>query len=88
MKTVNFDATKFKVVKNNHGSQRGLILDQFLEKLNPTREKSGYKKLTHSRISGLLAHIPTEDLHAFYQQCEKATIPFSAYFHWSLKIKK
>lgn len=88
MEKINFDQTKFKVVKNNHGSQRGELLDKFLEELNPTREKSGYKKLTYSRISLLLAHIPTEDLHAFYQQCEKATIPFSAYFHWSLKVKK
>ncbi len=88
MEKINFYQTKFKVIKNNRGSQRGELLDKFLSRLNPSRIADGYKPLTHSRISGFLAHIPTEDLHAFYQQCEKATIPFSAYFHWSLKVKK
>ena len=88
MEKIRFDGEKFKVVKNNRGSQRGELLDKFLAKLNPTRVADGYKPLTHSRISKSLAHIPTEDLHAFYQQCEKSNIPFSAYFFWSLKIKK
>lgn len=88
MKTINFAKKNFAVVKNNHGSQRGELLDKFLSRLNPSRIADGYKPLTHSRVSLLLAHIPTEDLHAFYQQCEEATIPFSAYFHWSLKVKK
>ena len=88
MKTINFDQTKFKVVKNNRGSERGELLDKFLEKLNPTREKSGYKKLTHPRLSVMLSHIPTDELYAFYSQCEKSNIPFSPFFFWSLKAQK
>lgn len=88
MEKVQFNQTRFKVVKNNRGSQRGEILDKFLAKLNPSREASGYKPFTHARLSVMLAHIQTEDLHAFYRQCETTNIPFSAFFFWSLKVKK
>lgn len=88
MEKIRFDGAKFKVVKNNRGSERGELLDKFLVQLNPSREKSGFKPLSHARLSQLLSHIPSDDLHAFYRQCETANIPFSAYFFWSLKIKK
>lgn len=88
MQKIKNNLSKFKVVKNNRGSQRGEMLDKFLERLNPPRIADGYKPLSHSRLSKLLAHIPTEDLHAFYKQCENSDMPFGAYFHWSLKVKK
>ncbi len=79
---------RFQVVKGNRGSARGEILDRFLKRLNPSREAAGYKPYTHARLSLMLQHIKgTDELHAFYEQCGKAGIPFSAFFHWSLKPK-
>lgn len=88
MEKLKFEQTKFKVVKNNRGSQRGLILDQFLSHLNPAREKDGYSKLTHSYLSRLLMGKKTDDLYIFYKQCLEAKMPFSAYFFWRLKEEK
>jgi hypothetical protein len=83
------DLSRFKVVKGNRGSARGDLLDRFLERLNPPRKEAGYKPYTHARLSLMLQHITAiDDLHAFYDQCDKAGIPFSAYFHWALKPKK
>ena len=84
----NFDQTKFKVVKNNRGSQRGELLDKFLSHLNPAREKDGYPKLTHPGLSTILAGKKTDDLYIFYKQCLEAKMPFSAYFFWRLKEEK
>lgn len=80
---------RFQVVKGNRGSARGDILDRFLERLNPPRVAIKLKPYTHARLSLMLQHIKgTDELHAFYEQCEKAGIPFSAFFHCSLKPKK
>lgn len=79
---------RFQVVENNRGSARGDVLDRFLARLNPSRVAAGYKPYTHARLSLLLQHIKgADELEAFYKQCEKAGIPFSAFFHWSLKPK-
>lgn len=78
---------RFSVVEKNRGSQRGEMLDKFLERLNPSRIAAGYKPLSHARIATMLSHIPTDYLFAFYRQCETSQLPFSAYFHWSLKAK-
>ena len=43
MEKIRFDGEKFKVVKNNRGSQRGELLDKFLAKLNPTRVATATK---------------------------------------------
>tara|TARA_R110002049_G_scaffold140930_5_gene302301 strand:- start:31046 stop:31294 length:249 start_codon:yes stop_codon:yes gene_type:complete len=73
----------------NRGSARGDILDRFLARLNPSREASGYRPYTHARLSLLVQHIKgVDELEAFYKQCDTAEIPFSAFFHWSLKPKK
>lgn len=79
---------RFSVIKGNRGSARGEMLDKFLARLNPGRVAGGYKPLTHARIGKMLAHIPTDDLYAFYQLCERSDLPFGAFFHWSLKPKK
>lgn len=88
IKKFSADLSRFQVVKGNRGSARGEMLDKFLEKLNPSREAAGYKPYSHARLSVLLAHIPTDDLFPFFRQCETSDIPFSAYFHWALKVKK
>lgn len=89
MKPLASNMARFKVVKGNRGSARGEILDRFLARLNPSREAAGYKPYTHARLSLLVQHIKgADELEAFYKQCDTAGIPFSAYFHWSLKPKK
>lgn len=51
--------------------------------------QSTVKSATHAHLSLMLQHIKgVDEFHAFYEQCDKAGIPFSAYFHWSLKPKK
>lgn len=88
-KSVAANMARFQVVKGNRGSARGDILDRFLERLNPPRVASGYKPYTHARLSLMVQHIKgVDELEAFYKQCDKAGIPFSAYFHWALKPKK
>lgn len=88
-KRVTSSMARFQVVLGNRGSARGEILDRFLERLNPSRVAAGYKPYTHARLSLMVQHIKGNDeLHAFYEQCDKAGIPFSAMFHWSLKVKK
>lgn len=80
---------RFQVVQNNRGSARGDVLDRFLERLNPPRVAAKYKPYTHARLSLMLQHIKgADELEAFYKQCDTAGIPFSAFFHWSLKPKK
>jgi hypothetical protein len=89
MNRITADLSRFQVVQGNRGSARGDILDRFLERLNPSRVAAGYKPYTHARLSLMLQHIKgADELHAFYEQCDKAGIPFSAYFHWALKPKK
>ena len=49
----------------------------------------GYKPYTHARLAFMLAHIKDlDELYMFYKNCERAGIPFGAYFHWSLKVKR
>lgn len=88
-KKLAIDLSRFIVVKNNRGSQRGEILDKFLTRLNPSRVQAGFAPLTHPRLCRLLANYKSpQDLYIFFQECEKAGIPFSAYFHWRLKKDK
>lgn len=81
-----FDTSRFTVAPTR-GSERGELLDKFLERLNPAMVAKGYRPYTHARLSAKLAHIPTEQLYPFFKDCERAGIPFGAYFHWSLKPK-
>ena len=47
----------------------------------------GYAKLTHGRLSMMIAHIPTDELRGFYQACETASCGFSRCFWGRLKVK-
>lgn len=87
-KSLSIPLDRFTVVSGNRGSNRGDLIGDFLIRLNKARVAKGYKPYTAQRLAVLLAHIPTEDLHPFYKQCEQAKIPFGAYFHWALKPRK
>lgn len=64
-------------------SEREELVGMFLERLNNARLGTKYKPLTGRAVAVKLSHIPTGDLWAFYQQCERAN-NFSAYFFWAL----
>jgi hypothetical protein len=81
-----FDASRFQVVSNHKGSERGELLDKFLARLNPPRVAGNFKPLSHGRLSAILSHIPTDELYPFFRQCEGAN-SFSRFFWWSLKPK-
>lgn len=87
MKTGNalFNKKKIKIQKG--GSESGELLDRFLDKLNPLRIEARYHALTHARGSKLLEGVPTEGLHPFYRDCERAQ-NFSKYFWWALRTEK
>ena len=87
MKTPAFDMTRFAVAKTR-GSERGELLDRFLERLNPSRTASGFPPLSIKRMAFMLSHIPTDELHAFYRQCETYNGPFSKAFFGALKVRK
>ena len=78
------DLSRFSVVSNNRGSERGDLLDKFLVRIEATRKANGFAKLGIKRLATMLAHIPTDQLYPFYQDCERAK-SFTAYFHWSIK---
>ena len=68
---------------------RGDVQNRFLEKLIPTRVEMKLKPYSHARRILMVQHMKgVDELEAFYKQCETAGIPFSAFFHWSLKPKK
>jgi len=81
VKKLSFNKT-FTIKKG--GSERGEMLDKFLARLNPEREEKGYRGMSHAGISTVLQKIPTDDLYAFYQDCDRAK-KFGAHFWWALK---
>lgn len=83
------DAPKVRHAITN---ERQLLLKNFLDVKvdgiqlydNKTKE---LRPIKPHELGIQLAHIPTEDLYAFFRQCEQAK-NFSKYFWWSLKPKK
>lgn len=67
-------------------NERDEMLDIFLARLNASRIKDGYPKISYARLAKLLERIPTRDLYAFYQKCETYR-SFGAGFHYELKPK-
>jgi hypothetical protein len=73
--------------KGEPRSEREELLGVFLAKLNAQRIADGFPKLTYGRLARVLQHVPTEDLYAFYRQCDAAR-HFGKFFWWSLKPKE
>lgn len=76
---------RFQVVPNNRGSDRGLLLDTILERVNPGMVAAGYKPWSHARLSAKVAHIQTDELGAFVKDCSQASCGFSRAFFGRLK---
>ena len=74
-----------------HATERGELLDTFLSRLNPARERAGYKQLDHKRLSYKLAGIETKDLYALLSKCndaERRGYAWGAIFEMELKAPK
>ena len=59
-------------------------LDIFLARLNASRIKDGFPKLTHARVAKMLTGIPTSELYPLYQVCDRAK-SFGGLLNWKLK---
>lgn len=76
--------------KPTRQSERGDLLDEFLLRLNESRQGK-YRPLTHARLAYLLTGIPTKDLYALKSKCEDAErrgFPWSAIFWKEIKPQK
>jgi hypothetical protein len=73
--------------KDNRKTERGELMHDFLQKLNPSREKAGLKPLTMGRLGLIFEKVPTQDLYHLFKECEKAR-NFSSLFWWKHKNKK
>lgn len=66
---------------------KNLVLDGFMEILNPPRLEKGLKPITYSRLNMMLSHLDNWDKSIFLGSCKESKNP-SAYFWWALKLKK
>jgi len=69
-------------------SERAELISKFLDRINSGRKGTQYKPMTARGVAMKLAHVPTEDLWAFYRMCDTAKCGFGAAFFGSLKVKK
>jgi hypothetical protein len=65
-------------------SERAELISRFLGKGIMVFKSGKLVEADARTIAFKLSHIPTEDLHAFHEQCSRAK-SFSKYFYWSLK---
>lgn len=72
--------------KNKPRNEREEQLDIYLARLNASRIKDGYPKLSYARLAKMLEGIPTGDLHAIYKKCETYR-SFGAGLNYELKPK-
>jgi len=63
-------------------SERAELLERFVTRLNGSRVASGYKALGAGFYASKMAHIETEDLHAFYRKLEGAKNFSSLWWHY------
>lgn len=68
-------------------TERGELLKYFTDKLNISRIRDGYPKITIGRMGKTLAHIPTKDLYYLKRVCDDAK-SFSKKFWWELDPRK
>lgn len=78
----------YKIVThtNKRRSERGDLINLFLETLNPPRIEHGLKLLNPAFLSMKFSSIKlsTPDMYRFYKDCQRSN-NFSRYFWWSMK---
>jgi len=67
-------------------SERGALIKQFLDRLNPPRVAAGFREISPARLGMLLQFMTTKQLYAFYAELKQAK-NFSKSFWWRIKGK-
>lgn len=76
---------QYRKEKSNQ-TERGELLRYFLQTLNQSREKSGYKNLSFPRVAHLLQGIPTKDLYFLQSSMKSRDLDAACkLFYWSLR---
>ncbi len=76
-----------KVEKKEKATERGELMQYFLEHLNRARVRDGLAPLTMPRMGKILQLIPTKDLYYLKSVCDQAN-DFSKKFWWEVNPKK
>jgi len=72
-------------------SERGELVQFFLDKLNPGRARDGYKPLTPAALGVKLSHLSKSDLYYLKSICLDAETrggSFAKTFLWSITAKR
>ncbi len=72
--------------KKDKATERGELMQYFMDKLNAARVRDGLGKLTMPRMGRLLMAIPTKDLYYLRSVCDNAG-DFSKKFWWEINPK-
>lgn len=73
--------------KKERATERGELMQYFLDRLNRERARDGYAPLTLPRMGRILQVIPTKDLYYLKSVCDTAS-DFSKKFWWEVNPKK
>lgn len=87
MKSISFTHLQFNKPTTLR-SERDELIQKFLDRINPGRERAGYKPYTAKVLLGRIARAKIDtsapSLYALYNQCDKAD-SFSKLFEWKMK---
>jgi hypothetical protein len=73
--------------KKEKATERGELMQYFMEKLNRARVRDGIPPLSMPRMGKILQLIPTRDLYYLKSVCDSAN-DFSKKFWWEVSPKK
>ncbi|MEK7612556.1 MAG: hypothetical protein AAB449_00190 [Patescibacteria group bacterium] len=73
--------------KKERATERGELMEYFMQTLNRSRVRDGLPPLTMPRMGKILQAIPTKDLYYLKSVCDQAT-DFSKKFWWEVNPKK
>ena len=73
--------------KKERTTERGELMEYFIQRLNAARARDGLALLTMPRMGKILQTIPTKDLYYLRSVCEGAK-DFSKKFWWEVNPKK
>ena len=76
-----------KNAQKKRETERGELMRYFVSKLNVTRVRDGYQKMTMSHMGKVLEKIPTKDLYYLKRVCDDAN-SFSKKFWYELDPEK
>ncbi len=73
--------------RKDRATERGDMMEYFLEKLNRSRKYAGLQPMNMPRMGRLLVAIPTQDLYYLKSVCDQSK-DFSKKFWWEVNPKK